>query len=240
MKDNKKNPLDAQLYELPQRGESSKERIYKEVTEMKSYGKKWKPAAAALALVLIASQTSMAKDMLNRVQKVVFPSGTTIIQDEPNPFLYSKPYHQTSMATHEKQTRQEKNVKILSSEEELKKDLAFKPLLPKSDQYKATTLGFFTDSETPSQKKSTVFFAYYDTPYGKLYLQERLANRENSYDTGSDEELVEKEINGTKVAMQGKSLDAQKDNVLISMSLEKGNGQYDKLEQLFIDFTKEQ
>lgn len=243
MKNNHHIPLETLLYHLPQRGEQSKEYIYREVTEMKKRKEKktiWKPAAATLALILIASQTTMAKDMLNRVQKVVFPSGTTIIQDEPAPQWvknFTGTFHRPSMAENEKETRQSKEAKLFANEEELQKELAFTPLFPKSNQYKATTLGVYVDTEHPTQEKHTIFFAYYDTPYGKIYLQERLANRENAYAKGSDEELVEKEVNGIKVAMQGKSLDAQKDNVLLLFTLENGYEQYDKLEQIFKDFT---
>lgn len=214
------NRMEKMLYELGDSGDEKKYKIYRNV--MKGRERKMskkRTALVAAAMVLILGGTGFAKDIYRSVQEVVFPSGSGVYQDTEVSAIKENIAGVADVLTN-RPTKEEEEIKDQSKPElyfheisEVRENMTFQGLFPAGEMI--SSMGTFAE-EGPFD----VIFFYMDTPWGKAYVQERESTPENQTESSYYGELRTAEIDGVTVAIQGHSLETERDGVLIHLSMD--------------------
>lgn len=97
--------------------------------------------------------------------------------------------------------------------EEIAKKLSFNPLVF-SDKYNYVESEIFAEPGTPSD-----YVAFTYEKDGKtIHLHERISSPETAYETGGEEKIVEVNVDGVKVIIQGHEANFERDGLLVSIS----------------------
>ena len=99
--------------------------------------------------------------------------------------------------------------------EEIAKKLSFNPLVF-SDKYNYVESEVFAESGKPSD-----YVAFTYEKDGKtIHLNERISSPETAYETGGEGKIVEVNVDGVKVIIQGHDADFERGGLLVSISAE--------------------
>ncbi|MDD7362835.1 MAG: hypothetical protein SPI65_00150 [Peptoniphilus sp.] len=112
-----------------------------------------------------------------------------------------------------KKDRGEDDYAVHAPVEKLASRLTFTPLVL-SEPYAYQCSYLFTDEPTTD----TAAFLYTTEDGREIYIDERVATRENAYETGSDEKIEEINRDGVKLIVQGSSLYFERDDLLVSLN----------------------
>ena len=99
--------------------------------------------------------------------------------------------------------------------EEIAKKLNFNPLVF-SDKYNYVESEIFADPGTLSDYVSFT----YEKDGKTIHLHERISSPETAYETGGEEKIVEVNVDGVKIIIQGHDADFERDGLLVSISAE--------------------